>query len=364
MNLVFILPLIYLGLTLGLVIATFYGERKLSSFIQDRLGPMEVGPYGALQAIADLLKMIQKEDIIPNTANRFLFKLAPLFIFVVVFAGFSFVPIAPGILPVSSSVGVFFCLTIISLDIMGLLMAGWATENKFALLGAMRAAAQIVSYEIPVGITVLCVVVVSGTMDLGEIAFQQSIFSESKTWLLGIKQLGIETTTWGGIFTWNILQSPFMFIVYIIFYISTLAECNRAPFDLPEAESELVAGYHAEYSGIRFGIFFLAEYAMMVLVSLLGAVLFLGGWATPFPNIGSVALGTWTSGELGSWTSIAWGAFWISVKTLLPCLAMVWIRWTFPRLRTDQLMYLCWKVLIPFSILAFLLVSIGKYFLL
>lgn len=362
--LVFILPAIYLGLTLGLIIATFYGERKLSSFIQDRLGPMEVGPYGALQFIADLMKMIQKEDIIPTGANRFLFKLAPLFIFIVVFAGFAFVPLAPGVLPIASNVGVFFCLTIISLDIMGLLMAGWATENKFALLGAMRAAAQIVSYEIPVGICVLSVIVISGTMDLGEIAMQQSIWHEGKTWFLGIKQLGIETTSWGGIFTWNILQSPFMFIVYIIYYISTLAECNRAPFDLPEAESELVAGYHAEYSGIRFGIFFLAEYAMMVLVSLLGAVLYLGGWATPFPNIGSIELANWTSGTQGTWSAIAWGAFWISTKTLIPCLAMVWIRWTFPRLRTDQLMYLCWKVLIPFSIGAFLLVSIGKYFLL
>ncbi|HAR20328.1 MAG TPA: NADH-quinone oxidoreductase subunit H [Cytophagales bacterium] len=345
-----------------MVIIIFYVERKMSAFIQDRFGPVEVGFRGSLQAIADLLKMIQKEDIVPNGAHRFLFKFAPLFIFVVVFAGFAFVPLAPGFEPLVSNVGIFFCLTIISLDVMGLLMAGWATENKFALLGAMRSVAQIVSYEIPVGLTVLSVVVMTGSMDLGEIAVRQSQWHDGQTWLLGIKQLGIETTSWGGIFSWNILQSPFMFLVYIVFYISTLAECNRAPFDLPEAESELVAGYHSEYSGIRFGIFFLAEYAMMILVSLLGAILFLGGWATPFPNVGSFLLGTWTSGILGHWSVLACGVFWLVSKTLLACFVMVWIRWTFPRLRTDQLMYLCWKVLIPFSLVAFLLVSFWKYF--
>jgi NADH-quinone oxidoreductase subunit H len=321
---------------------------------------MDVGKYGTLQPLADLLKMVQKEDIVPANSHPFLFKIAPLFIFIVVFAGFAFIPIFPGFQALVSGVGIYFCLTIISLDVIGLMMAGWATDNKFALLGAMRSVAQIVSYEIPLGITVLTVMAVSNSMDVAEIARQQSSEGASPAWLLGIKSFGIEVTNWGGVFKWNILQSPFMWLSYVIFYVSTLAECNRAPFDLPEAESELVAGYHAEYSGIRFGIFFLAEYAMMILVSLIGAVLFLGAWATPFPNMGVVKMADWTSGTPGEWSAEAWGVFWISVKTVLPCLVMIWIRWTFPRLRTDQLMYLCWKVLIPFSLLAFLLVSTHK----
>lgn len=338
----------------------FYAERKLAAFIQDRLGPVEVGKFGSLQPLADLLKMIQKEDIVPSSANTFLFKLSPLFIFLVVFIGFAFIPLAPGLVPIFSGVGIYFCLTIISLDVIGLLMAGWATDNKFALLGAMRSVAQIISYEIPVGITVLTAIVLSNSMDLSVIGAEQTIFAEGQKWLFGIRSFGVEVSKWGGIFTWNIFQSPIMIVVYLLFYISTLAECNRAPFDLPEAESELVAGYHAEYSGIRFGIFFLAEYAMMILVSLLGAILFLGAWGTPFPNIGSLQLATWTSGTVGEWSCVAWGILWITVKTILPCFVMIWIRWTFPRLRTDQLMHLCWKVLIPISLLCFLLITSQK----
>lgn len=332
----------------------------MAAFIQDRLGPVDVGSYGTLQPFADLLKMIQKEDIVPANANSILFKLSPLFIFIVVFAGFAFVPIAPGISPMVSGVGIYFCLTIISLDVIGLLMAGWSTDNKFALLGAMRSVAQIISYEIPVGITVLTVIVVAGSMDLVQISHNQTIWSDRTSWLFGLSSLQVDITHWGGFFKWNIMQSPLMFVVYLLFYVATLAECNRAPFDLPEAESELVSGYHAEYSGIRFGIFFLAEYAMMILVSLLGAVLFFGAWGSPFPDWGNFRLGTWTSGEIGSWTGIVWGIFWITLKTILPCLIMIWIRWTFPRLRTDQLMYLCWKVLIPASLICFLLISAQK----
>lgn len=346
--------------TLLVVIVVFYAERKLAAFIQDRLGPVEVGKFGTLQPLADLLKMIQKEDIVPNSANAFLFKLSPLFIFLVVFAGFAFIPLAPGVTPIFSGVGIYFCLTIISLDVIGLLMAGWASDNKFALLGAMRSVAQIISYEIPVGITVLTVIVLSNSMDLSVIGQGQTIFAEGSKWLFGIRSFGVKVSDWGGIFTWNIFQSPLMIVVYLLFYVSTLAECNRAPFDLPEAESELVAGYHAEYSGIRFGIFFLAEYAMMILVSLLGAILFLGAWGTPLPNIGGLPLATWTSGTIGEWSAVAWGIFWITVKTILPSFVMIWIRWTFPRLRTDQLMHLCWKVLIPVSLLCFLLITAQK----
>lgn len=324
---------------------------------------MEVGWYGTLQAIADLVKMIQKEDIVPIGANQVLFRAAPIFIFLVVFVGFSFIPLAPFASAVNTHIGVYFCLTIISLDVMGLLMAGWSTENKFGLFGAMRSVAQIISYEIPVGITVLSAIVLSGSMDLNEIGMGQYLGGTKTAWLFGVKQTGVEVTEWGGFFLWNIFQSPFLFVSYIIFYITILAECNRAPFDLPEAESELVAGYHSEYSGIRFGIFFLAEYAIMILLSFLGAILFLGAWSTPFPNIGAVQLANWTSGTLGELSGVVWGAFWLITKALISCIAMIWIRWTFPRLRTDQLMYLCWKVLIPASLIVFLFVSMGKYFL-
>ncbi len=338
----------------------FYAERKLASFIQDRLGPMQAGPYGLLQAVADLLKMIQKEDIVPTNADKILFKLAPFVIFASVFMGLAVIPLAPHVLASPSHMGVFFVIAIISLDVVGLLMAGYGSGNKYALLGAMRAIAQIISYEIPVGLSILTVVICCGTIDLQVICFQQSSqYLQSigaSSYLFGISQFG-DVAHIGGILTWNIIRSPALIISYIIFFIATLAECNRAPFDLPEAESELIAGFHVEYSGFRFAIFFLSEYGMMLLVSLLGAILFLGGWNSPFPNIGLLKLADWTNGDIHSLWGQFLGCFWLISKALLAMLVHIWLRWTFPRLRLDQLMNLCWKYLTPAGIICLLIVA-------
>ncbi len=360
----FIPLLIFLAVVSANVIVSVYLERKISAFIQDRLGPMEVGKWGLLQLIADLLKLFQKEDIIPNSSDKKLFKFAPYLIFAAIFSGFAFIPISPGLQGSGLQTGLFLFLGIISLDIIGILMAGWASNSKYALLGSMRSVAQILSYEVPIGLTVLAVALSCASLDLQEISMLQGVYSNESNYLFGIKALGIETTKMGGFLTWNIFRSPFLFIGYIIFFISALAEANRAPFDLPEAESELIAGFHTEYSGFRWAILFLAEYGMMLLLSFLAAVLFLGSWNTPLPNIGNFKLADWTMGTPGSISIHIWGAFWIFSKAYFGMLLQMWVRWTLPRLRIDQLMYLCWKVLTPFSLLLVLVSAIWRILML
>jgi NADH-quinone oxidoreductase subunit H len=344
-TLIFILPFL-----LFYTILAIYAERKISAFIQDRLGPMETGYYGLTQTIADLLKLIQKEDIVPTKAEKTLFRIAPLIIFTSVFAGFSVLPLTPSWPGASVSSGIFFLLAIVSLDVIGILMAGWSSNNKYSVLGTMRSAAQIISYEVPLGLSVLCVCILSQTLNLQEISFQQSILSPEPRYLFDIPELGINTTIYGGILTWNIFRMPVLILVWVIFFIASLAECNRAPFDLPEAESELIAGFHTEYSGFRWAVIMLSEYAMMLLVSILGAVLFFGSWSTPLPNIGSIRLATWTTGEPGTLASTLWGIFWLLSKSLLFVAVQMWVRWTYPRLRVDQLMNLSWKYLTPFAL--------------
>lgn len=346
-----------------------YAERKISAFIQDRMGPMEVGYYGIGQTVADLLKLLQKEDIVPAAADKKLFLIAPLIIFTAVFAGFAVLPLTSSIAGSAAEVGVFYLLAIISLDVIGLLMAGWGSNSKFSLFGAMRSVAQIISYEIPLGLTVLCVVMLSQSLNLQEISFQQGIWinhhaqslaEEEVNYLFGIKALNIDVTNWGGIFTWNIIRMPLFFIVYIIFFIASLAECNRAPFDLPEAESEIIGGFHTEYSGFRWAFIMLAEYGMMLLVSFLGVILFLGSWNTPFPNIGSIPLAEWTSGTPGTWAGNLWGAFWLISKAMAIIFIQMWVRWTYPRLRVDQLMTLGWKYLTPAALVLLLITGIWR----
>jgi NADH-quinone oxidoreductase subunit H len=341
-TLVFFLPFF-------LVYAVFaiYAERKISAFIQDRLGPMETGKYGLAQSIADVIKFIQKEDIVPAKADAKLFKIAPLLIFASVFTGFAVIPLSPTWQGAGIESGVFFLLAIVSLDVIGIIIAGWSSNNKYSTLGAFRSAAQIISYEVPLGLSVLCVCMVCQTLDLQEISLQQSYMSSVPHYFLGIKSPNLETTSAGGFLTWNIIRMPLLFLVWIIFFIASLAESNRAPFDLPEAESELVGGYHTEYSGFRWASIMLAEYGMMLLVSLLGAVLFFGSWNTPLPNIGSVKLAVWTTGTQGSMAATAWGIFWLISKSLVLVGVQMWVRWTFPRLRIDQLMKLSWKYLTP-----------------
>jgi NADH-quinone oxidoreductase subunit H len=354
-TLLFILPFLLLY-----TIVAIYAERKISAFIQDRLGPMEVGYYGFAQSIADLVKLIQKEDIVPQKAIAPLFRAAPILIFVTVFAGFSVLPLGPSWSGADISSALFFLLAIVSLDVIGIVIAGWSSNNKYSMLGTMRSAAQIISYEVPLGLSVLCVAMVCFSLDLQEISYQQSIFRDTPQFLFGIPALGIETSSVGGFLLWNVFRMPVLFLAWIIFFIASLAECNRAPFDLPEAESELVAGFQTEYSGFRWAVIMLAEYGMMLLVSILGAVLFFGSWNTPLPNIGSLRLAEWTSGRPGTLASTLWGIFWLLGKALFFVAMQMWVRWTFPRLRVDQLMNLSWKYLTPMSLVCVVIIGFWK----
>jgi NADH-quinone oxidoreductase subunit H len=325
---VFILPFLVFYL-----IMVVYAERKISAFMQDRLGPMEVGYYGLLQTIADLLKLLQKEDIVPAAADRILFKAAPIVIFLVIFTGFSVIPLSSEWSGAGLQTGVFFLLAIISLDVIGIILAGWSSGNKYSSLGAFRAIAQIVSYEVPLTLAVLCVAMYNNTLDLQKISVAQSSHL--------------------GIVGWNVVQMPFLLVAWIIFFIASLAESNRAPFDLPEAESELVAGFHTEYSGFRWAIVMLAEYAMMLLVSMLGAVLFFGSWNSPLPDIGF----------LGATNGPVWGVFWLISKSIVLTVLQIWVRWTYPRVRIDQLMNLSWKYLTPAALVLVIITGFWKLWL-
>lgn len=312
-----------------------YAERKTAAFIQNRLGPIEVGRKGILQTIADLLKMLQKEDIRAKAVDLVPFLIAPLLVFAAVFAGFSVLPLNEEVAGSSIDSGLFFLLAIVSLDVLGILIAGWASNNKYSLFGSMRSVAQIISYEIPLGLSILCVVIITGTLDLQ---------------LTSVQQIG------NGFISSNIIQHPVLIIPFIIFFIAGLAESNRTPFDLPESDSELVGGYHTEYSGFRWGIFMLSEYGMMLLLSILGTILFFGGWNSIFPNLAGLNLYEMTSGGY-------WGIFWLLSKSLALVFLQMWVRWTLPRLRVDQLMSLSWKYLTPASLLMLFICGTWKLWL-
>lgn len=317
----------YLAFLLIFVVVAVYAERKTAAFIQNRLGPMEVGPKGLLQTVADLLKMLQKEDIRPNAVDVIPFLIAPILVFASIFAGYAVLPVNEDLTGSAITSGVFFLLAIVSLDVLGILMAGWASNNKYSLYGSMRSVAQIVSYEVPLGLSILGVIIINGTLDLQAISRLQS---------------------GGGVTTWNLVQHPILLISLIVFFIAGLAESNRTPFDLPESESELIGGYHTEYSGFRWGIFMLAEYGMMLLLSLLGAILFFGGWNSPVEGIAQGPL---------------WGTFWLLLKAIVFIFIQMWIRWTLPRLRVDQLMGLSWKYLTPIAIVMLFISALWKLWL-
>jgi len=302
-------------------IAYVYAETKIAGFMQDRIGPKRVGPHGMLQTVADAVKLLFKEAIYPAGADKLLFILAPCIVVVGAFLSFVVVPFGHRLQTADLNVGVFYVVAVSSLSTVGLIMAGWASNNKYALFGAMRSAAQIVSYEIPAVMTLLIIVMMAGSLSLQDIVALQA----------------------GGLQNWLLWRYfPLMPVAFLVFFTSGLAECNRAPFDIPEAESELVAGFHTEYSGFFFAMFFMAEYTEMVVISCVTSVLFLGGFLTPFPNDFLQSIPT----PLGP---IGLGPFWLLAKAFFLVFVMMWLRWTLPRLRVDQLMHVAWKVLLPIA---------------
>lgn len=312
-------PLVFILL---FAVVTVWTEMKVSAHMQDRVAYMYTGPHGLFQPVADILKLLQKEDTIPAAADKWLFRMAPFLVFMGTYAGFAALPFSSAYIGSNINLGVFYIIAISSIVVIGLLMAGWASNNKWSLIGAMRSAAQIISYEIPVALALLIAVMITGSLNLQEvIRFQDG---------------GIQNwVVFGGPFPilQKLLLLPFTLIAFLILFVAGVAEVNRTPFDLPEAESELVQGYNTEYSGMKFAIFYLAEYANMYLVSAVAACIFLGGWSSPF--------GSFMSGPF-------WGVLWIVLKGFFFVFLQIWIRWTLPRLRVDQLMFTSWKVLTPF----------------
>jgi NADH-quinone oxidoreductase subunit H len=304
-------------------------ERKVAGRIQDRLGPTRVGgKFGWLQTIADGLKLLVKEDLIPGDADQMLFRLGPYIAFCGSFTAYLALPFADGWVAKSLSISVFFMLAVMSTEVFGIILAGYGSGSKWALFGGMREAAQMVSYEVPMALCVLVPVIVAGSMDLSYIAKQQT----------------------GGFWNWYVFNDPFTFIAFWTYFTCATASCKRAPFDLAEAESELVAGFHTEYSGLRWSFFFMAEYGAMFAVSGIAILLFLGGWNTGLTSDLS---------KLG-WFGNAINAVVFVLKAWLLVFVMMWVRWTLPRLRIDQVMMTCLKYLLPISCFLLLGVSVWQ----
>jgi NADH-quinone oxidoreductase subunit H len=309
-------------------------ERKILAYMQIRLGPNRVGPGGWLQAIADALKLLSKEDVVPARAEKLVFLLAPGLVVVPALVVFSVIPFGPattlfGLLPqaitpglTDVNVGMLFVLGVSSVGIYGVILGGWSSNNKFSLMGGLRSAAQLISYEVPMGFSVVAVLLMANSLSLVKIVEAQ-------------KQAGV----------WYVFPGIVAFFVY---FVCGVAETNRNPFDLPEAESELVAGFHTEYSGMKWAFFFLAEYANMVVISSIATVLFFGGWLRPFPNVAFL-----------SFLDVVPPFLWFAGKVAVFMFVYIWFRGTFPRYRFDQLMALGWKVLLPVSMANLMLIGLG-----
>lgn len=320
-----VLLLLYAVIALVLI----YAERKVCAFFQCRLGPNRVGPYGIFQSVADMLKILIKELIEIKHIDRFLFNLAPFLVILSSMLAFGCMPFGKGLIAIDFNIGVFFIMAVSSIGVLGILLAGWSSNNKFTLIGAMRSGAQMISYELSIGLSMLTVVVFAGTMQTSGI-----IEAQNRGWFL---------------FTGHV---P-MLVAFIIYLIAGTAETNRGPFDLPEAESELTAGYHTEYSGIHFGFYYLAEYLNMSIVSGIASLLFLGGWM-PF--------------HIGGWDAFNQvmdyipSVIWFFGKTAVVMFIIMWFKWTFPRLRIDQLLHLEWKYLVPIGLINLLVMTLVVVF--
>jgi NADH-quinone oxidoreductase subunit H len=368
--------LIIFGVLSGIVAYLVYMERKVLAFMQARLGPMRVGPWGLLQPLADGLKLLLKEDIIPAGADEWLFLLAPAISVFAAFTVFAAIPFAGNFYVTDINIGLLFILAVSSLGIYGIILGGWASNSHYPLLGALRSSAQLVSYEVAGGMALVGVLLFSNSLSMVDIVNRQS-----------------------GMGVWYVFVQPVAFLIYVI---AAVAETNRNPFDLPEAESELTAGFHTEYSGFRFALYFMAEYTNMVVVSCIAVTLFLGGWLRPFANVGWLNflrfapilatvgaglfvlwLGLKSSVKLEQYFFIALtaamivvailllyppvlnaiqGIFWFSVKVLAFLYAFIWYRATFPRYRYDQLMDVGWRWMIPLALANLIVTAVGRYF--
>jgi len=309
----FVVLLLGIGAIIGLItfnaILLVWWERKVAGFVQQRPGPNRLGPAGIFQSVADALKLLSKEDIVPSQTDKWVFRIAAPLVFVPAIMLYAVIPFGQGMVPVDLNVGLFYCFSIASLGTMSFLMAGWGSCNKYSLIGGMRTVAQMISYEIPLLLSVMGVVMISGSLNMSAIvAAQKSI------WFVFLQPIG-----------------------FVIFFMAATAELNRGPFDLPEGEQELVAGVYTEYSGMRWALFFLAEYTNLVAMSAIAVTLFFGGWQGPF---------------LPSW-------MWFFIKVYVVVFVFMWVRWTFPRIRIDHLMNFSWKVLIPVALANILFTGIG-----
>lgn len=325
-----IIVLKILAIVIGLVVIVLYltyFERKVIGFMHVRIGPHRVGPRGLLQPFADTIKLLTKEIIVPTASNRFLFVLAPSMSFGVALLGWAVVPFTQGAMLANLNAGVLYTLAISSVGVYGIMIAGWAANNKYAMFGALRAAAQVISYEIAMGFALIGVMMAAGSLNFQTIVLAQS----------------------GGMWHWYFLP---LFPLFVVYWISGVAETNRLPFDVAEGESEIVAGFHVEYSGVTFALFFFAEYANMVLISALISLMFLGGWLSPFQGIPYLEAAT------------AWipGPFWLLIKASFFLYCYLWFRATFPRYRYDQIMRLGWKVFIPLTLVWVVLIALAVQF--
>jgi NADH-quinone oxidoreductase subunit H len=365
-----IIGTVYTGGISFIAMFSIWGERKVAGHIQGRLGPMHTGMWhGWSQSLADGVKLFQKEDLIPDGADALLFRVAPYIAFAPIFAAFVALPFGPQLCFESGlNNGLLYILAVLAVEVMAVILAGWGSNSKWAIYGAMREACQMVSYEVPLGLSIICAILVAGTLNMVDLGYLQG----------------------GGPQDWLVFHNPFLLFAFCLYFVASLASCKRAPFDLPESESELVAGFHTEYSGLRFSFFFFAEYAGMFVVGVISTFTFLGGWNSLFGqfdpvfhevNYDAVAAGAaYASGAIGQAHSLQgicdainaasgatgnhaitvgqlivanlWGMGWVLAKTFGLIFVQMWLRWTLPRIRVDQVMYTCIKVLLPMSLIA------------